>query len=53
VASCSAFFRSGPQGLSLTAGNNKKPTQLNTQKVLNHVGLLGNGPPGTAGLPFI
>ena len=31
----------------------KKPTRLNTQQVLNHVGLLVNGPPDTAGMPFI
>ena len=31
----------------------KKPTRLNTRKVLNRVGLLVNGPPGAAGLPFI
>jgi hypothetical protein len=31
----------------------KKPTWLSTLGVLDHVGLLVNGLPGTAGLPFI
>ena len=31
----------------------KKPTWWNTLQVFHHVGLLVNGPPGTAGLPFI
>jgi hypothetical protein len=31
----------------------KKPTWLKTLKGFNHVGLLVNEPPGTAGLPFI
>ena len=33
-------------------GGIKKPTCLNTQPVVRHVGLLVNGPPGPAGLPF-
>jgi hypothetical protein len=32
---------------------NKKADVTRHPKVLNHVGLLINGPPGTAGLPFI
>jgi hypothetical protein len=31
----------------------KKPTWLNTLEVLNHVGLLFNEPPDTAGLLFV
>jgi hypothetical protein len=31
----------------------KKPTRWNTCKVFHLVGLLVNGRPGTAGLPFI
>jgi hypothetical protein len=31
----------------------KKPMRLNTHGVLNRIGLLFNGFPGTAGLPFI
>jgi hypothetical protein len=30
----------------------KKPTWRNTAKVFDHVGLLVNEPPGSAGLPF-
>jgi hypothetical protein len=32
--------------------NEKKPTWPNTRQVFDHVGLLDNGPPGMAGLPF-
>jgi len=31
----------------------KKPTRWNTVKAFDRVGLLANGPPGTAALPFI
>jgi hypothetical protein len=44
--------RSRSQGPSHIAGN-EKPPRLNTQEVLNRVGLLVNGPPGAGGVPFV
>jgi hypothetical protein len=39
--------------LSCTAVDEKKPTWSDTPGVLDHVGLLVNGPPGAARLPLI
>jgi hypothetical protein len=40
-------------GASLHHREQKKADVAKHPKVLNHVGLLVNGPPGEAGLPFI
>jgi hypothetical protein len=39
-------------GTPCTTESKKKPTWQNTLEGFHHVGLLVNGPPGTAGLPF-
>jgi hypothetical protein len=39
--------------LPRTTGNKKADAVEHLIKVLNRVGLLGNGPPRTTGLPFI
>ncbi len=38
---------------SLKEQQTKKADVAEHPQVFNHVGLLGNGPPGHAGLPFI
>jgi hypothetical protein len=42
-----------PHRHNLSFDQKKKPTWRNTPKVFDHVGLLVNEPPGTAGVPFV
>ncbi len=48
-------FRRTPKSLSLLVDrpNNEKADVAERPKAFRHVGLLINGPPGLAGLPFI